>query len=274
MIGQSAIKLVVTDMDGTLLNSKKELHPDFGKVLQLMRDRGVRFAVASGRQYDTLKREFYPDGDDIIFIAENGTYVKEGGQTLYLKPLDKAEVCHVLEAVRRLDNAFVLLCGKQSAWYESNDPRLVAELAKFYLRNQKVDNLMEVEDDILKIALCDFGGAEQNSFPALAHLRDRMQVSVSGEIWLDIMTMGANKGEAVRHVQQHLAIGYHETMVFGDYLNDLEMMETGFYSYAMQNAHPDLKKAARFEAPGNDQNGVIKIICEKISCPNQTLTGL
>ena len=63
-------------------------------------------------------------------------------------------------------------------------------------------------------------------------------------------------------------------MVFGDYLNDLEMMETGFYSYAMQNAHPDLKKAARFEAPGNDQNGVIKIICEKISCPNQTLTGL
>ena len=49
-------------------------------------------------------------------------------------------------------------------------------------------------------------------------------------------------------------------MVFGDYLNDLEMMLSGYYSYAMENAHEDLKKVARFRAKSNNDNGVIDVI--------------
>ena len=49
-------------------------------------------------------------------------------------------------------------------------------------------------------------------------------------------------------------------MVFGDYLNDLEMMVSAYHSYAMENAHDDLKKVARFRAKSNDENGVVQAI--------------
>ena len=54
-------------------------------------------------------------------------------------------------------------------------------------------------------------------------------------------------------------------MVFGDYLNDLEMMESAYHSYAMENAHDDLKKVARFRAKKNTENGVVEKIKEVIN---------
>ena len=65
-------------------------------------------------------------------------------------------------------------------------------------------------------------------------------------------------------IQKVLKIGYDETMVFGDYLNDLELMKSGYYSYAMENAHEDLKKVARFRAKRNTENGVVEAIKEVI----------
>jgi hypothetical protein len=87
-----------------------------------------------------------------------------------------------------------------------------------------------------------------------------LQVTVSGEIWLDITAKGANKGVAIKALQEKLGINFDETMVFGDYLNDLEMMEVAYHSYAMENAHEDLKKVARFTAKSNDENGVVEVI--------------
>ena len=54
-------------------------------------------------------------------------------------------------------------------------------------------------------------------------------------------------------------------MVFGDYLNDLEMMESAYYSYAMENAHEDLKKVSRFKAKKNTENGVVEKIKEVLN---------
>ena len=68
----------------------------------------------------------------------------------------------------------------------------------------------------------------------------------------------------MRKVQKVLNIGYDETMVFGDYLNDLELMESGYYSYAMENAHEDLKKVSRFIAKKNTENGVVEAIKEVV----------
>ena len=79
-----------------------------------------------------------------------------------------------------------------------------------------------------------------------------------------ITAKNINKGVAIREIQELLGINYEETVVFGDYLNDLEMMESGYYSYAMKNAHDDLKKVARFIAKSNDENGVVEAIKELI----------
>ena len=88
---------------------------------------------------------------------------------------------------------------------------------------------------------------------------------LSGEIWLDMMAKGVNKGIAINKIQEITKYKHEETMVFGDYLNDLEMMESAYHSYAMENAHDDLKKVARFIAKKNTENGVIEKIKEVLN---------
>jgi len=61
-------------------------------------------------------------------------------------------------------------------------------------------------------------------------------------------------------IQQTFNIGFEQTMVFGDYLNDLEMMHEGYFSYAMENAHDDIKNASRFVTASNDEDGVMKVL--------------
>jgi hydroxymethylpyrimidine pyrophosphatase-like HAD family hydrolase len=74
------------------------------------------------------------------------------------------------------------------------------------------------------------------------------------------MSASATKGAAVRAVQAALGVGPDQTMVFGDFLNDLEMMDAATYSFAMANAHPLLKERASWTAPANSANGVVRTI--------------
>ena len=70
-----AIKLIAADMDGTLLDSKGRLNPEFFSVFESLKEKGVMFVAASGRQYYNLLKLFNRVKDDIMFVAENGTYV-------------------------------------------------------------------------------------------------------------------------------------------------------------------------------------------------------
>ena len=65
-------------------------------------------------------------------------------------------------------------------------------------------------------------------------------------------------------IQQKLGISPEECMAFGDYLNDCELLQAVGESYAMENAHPALKKLARYIAPGNDDNGVMRVVRERL----------
>ncbi|UCE93931.1 MAG: HAD hydrolase family protein, partial [Flavobacteriaceae bacterium] len=67
---------------------------------------------------------------------------------------------------------------------------------------------------------------------------------------------GANKGRAVQLLQDSLGVSKEETMVFGDFNNDLEMIDQAFFSYAMENAHDNVKKAAKFSTKSNNEAGV------------------
>ena len=69
------IKLVAADMDGTLLNSKKELSPNLFNTVNKLRDKGIKVAIASGRQYYNLLKIFEEIKDDLIVISDNGSIV-------------------------------------------------------------------------------------------------------------------------------------------------------------------------------------------------------
>ena len=257
------IKLIATDMDGTLLNSKGQLSDEFYEIFKALQDKKIIFAAASGRQYFTLLENFKEVSDEMLFIAENGTYVAYKGQELAIHPLQK-EIAHELINRARALGVDIVLATSKGAYLESHDERFQKEVGKYYIKYEIVEDLLDIEADILKVTLCDFKGAEENSYKAYQDLADQVQICVAGEIWLDIMANGVNKGTAIHDIQDKLGITYEETMVFGDYLNDLEMLQSAYYSYAMENAHPKLKQVARFEAKSNDENGVIEKIKEII----------
>ena len=254
------IKLIASDMDGTLLNDKDEIHEEFYQVFQELKKQNIIFAAASGRQYYNLAKRFEKIKDDMMFIAENGTFVVYKGEELLLNALDKETAIELIKIGRDIKESYVVLCGKNSAYIESKDERLIKEVEKYYARYEIVSDLTKIEDDILKVTICDFLGSENNSNKYYDDYREKAQIAVSGEIWLDITAKGINKGVAIEEVQELLNIKKEETMVFGDYLNDLEMMKSAYHSYAMENAHEDLKKVARFITKSNDESGVVHAI--------------
>jgi Cof subfamily protein (haloacid dehalogenase superfamily) len=255
------IKLIASDMDGTLLDEKGLIPEEFFEIYNSLGEIGVTFAAASGRQYYTLARDLDSIKNNVIFIAENGTYVLHENVELYSCHIDRATVLELIEIGRKLEHAEIVLCGKKSAYIESRDPRLVEQVRKYYAVNEIVEDLMKVEDDILKFTICDFKGSADNSNEIFYPLyKDKLKVVVSGELWLDIMNKNANKGEALKFIQDKLNISSKETMAFGDYFNDVEMLQNAYHSYAMENAPEGVKKHARFTAKSNKEHGVLDTI--------------
>ena len=266
------IRLIAADMDGTLLDDDKELHHNFWPTVEALFERGISFAAASGRQYHTLFRLFGDLADGLIYIAENGAYLVRGRKEIAADALDDDLVRRVVLAVRALTDGGadlgVVVCGKQSAYIERNEPAFRAQTDEYYASLAVLpDALDRPKDDILKVAVYDFGSAEHSSWPALSSFAEEAQVALSGEHWVDVQNLGTNKGVALRRVQQTLGITSAQTMVFGDFLNDLELMDAAEYSFAMENAHPLLRERARFVAPPNTENGVVRTITAALGLP-------
>lgn len=259
------IRLIAADMDGTLLDDDNALHDDLWPLVRELSRRGIVFCPASGRQYFNLLARFDEVADDVVFIAENGTYVVSRGTEVSSDCLGLDVVGRLVGAVRGLGarglDVGAVVCGKRSAYIERPDARFRAIVDTYYTRVTVVDDLADVADDeVLKVAAFTFGSAADEVAPGLAGFSATHQVVISGEHWVDVMNPTANKGEGIRHLQETLGITRAQTMVFGDFLNDLEMMDAAEYSFAMDNAHPELRARARFVAPSNAENGVVRTI--------------
>ncbi|MET0789821.1 MAG: Cof-type HAD-IIB family hydrolase [Cellulomonas sp.] len=250
------IRLIAVDMDGSLLDDELRIHDDFWPLLDELDRRGIRLCPASGRQYATLRRQF--GRDELVYIAENGSYVVQHDEEISADGLSLTTARAAVETVRaatHLDLGTVL-CGKRSAYVERSDEAFLAQATPYYARLEIVEDLLAVEDDVLKVAVYDFGSAATGAGPLLRPF----DALVSGEHWVDVMSPTADKGHALRAVQDALGITAEQTMVFGDYFNDIGMLDAAYYSFAMDNAHPDVRAHARFVAPANTANGVVRTI--------------
>lgn len=254
------IRLIATDMDGTLVDDQKQIHDELWPLVDELFARGISFCPASGRQYHNLVQQFEGVADELVFIAENGTYVVAQGRELSSDCLALEVARRAAERVRCIEGAGAVLCGKRSAYIERHDPGFVAEVRPYYARLELVPDLLAVEDDVLKLAVYDFVSSEENAYPRLLDFAATHQVAVSGPHWVDLMSPTANKGHALRQVQQALGVTREQTMAFGDFLNDLELMDAALYSFAMANAHPKLRERAAWVAPANSANGVVRTI--------------
>lgn len=260
----SKVKLVVTDMDGTLLNSKSEVSNRFFDVYHQLKKHNIQFIAASGRQYFSIVDRFETIKDEITIVAENGAFAKHGDKELFTSELPSEFIAKTINILRALDNVYIVLCGKKAAYIETKDEQFINMFKNYYSEYRLVDDLTEIKDDtFFKIAAYHFDCSETHIYPAVKQLEKDLQVIVSGEHWLDISHNNANKGFALNILQQKLGITKEETMVFGDYNNDLKMLALADFSYAMENAHPNVKNIAKFSTKSNDNLGV-ELVLEQL----------
>ncbi|WP_159949063.1 HAD family hydrolase [Polaribacter septentrionalilitoris] len=256
------VRLVVSDMDGTLLNTQGEVSSLFFEQFQILKKHNIQFVAASGRQYNSIVDKLSAIKDEIYVIAENGGLIKKGDDLLQINALAPEKIKKVIPLLRDIKDTHIVLCGQNRAFIESQNPDFINLFQEYYHSYQIVDDLIDIvnDEDFLKIAVYHFNSSEKHIYPAVKSLKDEMLIKISGKNWLDISENKANKGNALREVQKKLNITKEETLVFGDYHNDLEMLQEASFSFAMGNAHQDVKNIANYSTESNNNNGVEKVL--------------
>ncbi|WNX86430.1 HAD family hydrolase [Agathobaculum sp. NTUH-O15-33] len=258
-----AIKLVAADLDGTLLDSDKQLSPDLFPLIGALEKQGVRFAPASGRQYYNLREMFAPMADELVYISENGAMVCDGAKVISFSAMPAEVVQRAVETAREIPGASAILACREGAFYENDkDGVFLENMAHYYARRRYAPDLLRLaeREPVCKVAVFCSRKAESTVLPALAPFAAEAQVALSGADWVDLMRPGMNKGQAIGSLCEALGIAPEDCMAFGDYLNDLELLQSVGESFAMANAHDTLKKTAKYICPSNDEDGVCRTI--------------
>ncbi|MBQ8171164.1 MAG: HAD family phosphatase [Oscillospiraceae bacterium] len=256
------IKLIASDMDGTLLDDKKQLPPDFYEVIDRLDEKGIKFVVSSGRTYAAVGHLFPEEyRTRLDYICDNGAYIMHGGKPIHITPLDRATFEEFVQAAERIGGLKLLVCAEGGTYHLPDSEDFNREVAKFYKNHIECDDLLSIKDTIYKLAVCDMQGAQERGKPALdAIFGDRLNIQVSGVIWMDVMAGGISKGSALKKMCELLGIDKSEVMAFGDYYNDTDMLLNAGMSFAMENGNDYIKSICTHRAESNNSGGVTKAI--------------
>src|SRR5210317_1130798 len=139
MIDFSKVKLVVSDMDGTLLNSKGQVSPQFFDLFNQLKKQNIQFCAASGRQHNSIVSKLETIKDDIYVIAENGGVAKKGNKVLLSNFLSSKKILEFIPVIRTISGANMVLCGDNCAFIESKDKRFIQLFQEYYHSFEQVD---------------------------------------------------------------------------------------------------------------------------------------
>ncbi|MBQ8999304.1 MAG: HAD family phosphatase [Clostridium sp.] len=252
------IKLIATDMDGTLLNNWKKVGKNFEEIISQLNEKDVIFALASGRNYQRIKDKFKKMNLDLMYISDNGNYIEYKGEVLNKSTLEKKDIISLAEFLKEKAYCKYSFSNEHDIY---TDSKFVHKLGRYcFYKNKFVENVMSIKEDIIKCSILVPSVFHGQMLSELKSKYPHLHISRSSKHTIDINSGEMNKGKAVELLKEKFALKYEEVMVFGDYLNDLEMMGVAYYSYAMKNAHKEIKEKANFLAPSNKKNGVLKVI--------------
>ncbi|AIT88727.1 Cof-type HAD-IIB family hydrolase [Corynebacterium ulcerans] len=255
-------RIIATDMDGTLLNHKHEIPESFWPLLERMHEHEIIFAPASGRQLYTLLNQFERSTKQLSVIAENGTVVYHEGSIVSVTTIDRNLAHAVIAMMDTTDLPWgLILCRVDGAFMHKKHKQFLAESIRYYARLEQVDDLHSyVDDTVVKLAIFTEADAESIAAPLIRSAAQELNVVVSGRHWIDVMNPEANKGVALQALAEATGTHMSDTLAFGDFLNDLELLQAAGTSYAMDNAHPTIKSISDAVAPSHADEGVIHVV--------------
>lgn len=243
------IKLITCDIDGTLLKGYADpIQPELFDLIEKFYKKNVLFFAASGRQLYNLQKIFEPVGDKIGYIAENGAIVLYNNKMLYKSAIDVDLAKRLSKKILDKDNLELFISGEHTTYIMPKSKDFDKLIGNEIQNNiTLIKSFDEIDQDIVKVSLFNEGGVNDEIVQYFVKdFGDKFQHTVSGHTWYDFMNLDTHKGNAIRLLQKVINVSSDETVAFGDNFNDIEMLSDAKYSYAMVDAHEDVKKVANY----------------------------
>lgn len=261
-----AIKLVASDLDGTLLGSDSRLTPRTTEALRAIDAAGIQVVAVTGRSHWSSVEILRPAGCFRWIICSNGATVYDfsAEAVVHDRPLDDYDVEHIVDRLRTTFPSVGFAWESPNGIFHSpqwvtnrsaTDSRFVAK------RSRQAKELSFDDGPILKLMIAHHELTTYEWLDAVVpHLPNGFSASTSGAAFVEVTRGDANKGAALEHLCVGLSIDREETIAFGDHSNDLPMLTWVGTGYAMANADPRVRQVADRTAPPNGEDGVAQIL--------------
>lgn len=261
-------KLIVSDLDGTLLNDGSTLSEYSKAVIHKASEQGIDFMLATGRHFGGARLIAKELNLDTPVLACNGAIIKEAkGKLLYGKPLRTK----TLPAIFRLlenKNLYFHCYGEENFYTK----KIRKNLFSFYDAIQRLPEeerfpMIEMEpmdligkDAIYKILVrCEGEDARRELYDSLVEIGG-VSVTVSMIDTFDICAEQVSKEAAVERYAARKGIDPSEIICFGDNYNDIGMIQYAGLGIAVENGVEEIKEAADYVTVSNNENGVAKAV--------------
>ena len=268
--------LYISDLDGTLLLPDGSFPEDFKRRLNRLIDMGMRFTIATARNYDSAHPILNGLNLNLPVILFNGVYLTdfESGRILeYSHSIEKTVVDNMLKlALPRGINPFVYTFEEKHKLYYQNATNPGSQA---YVKS------LEGDERLNQVKCFEFKEEEKISGFLLIDTYDRLEpiyqslqekhfdhlniyfaedVSMKGYYWLQSFHQESSKGNMLETLAQKLEIPLERIVVFGDYLNDLDMFRVAGRAIAVENALPEVKESAHEIIGSNFQGAVLQYL--------------
>ena len=265
------IRVIATDMDGTLLDPKGQLDlPRLEKILDKLDQRGIRFVIATGNEVHRMRQLLGHLAERVVLVVANGARIFENNELIQAQTWDDAMVdralghfkgreCQDQFVVTAMNGGFV----KKGTVFTELDKFMTPEMIeKLYQRMQFVDEFdSNLFGGVLKMSMVVGEERSESVLQEINNLFDgHVRAVSSGYGCIDILQDGIHKAWGLVELLKRWNLKPEQIMAFGDSENDIEMLELAGISYAMENAEEAVKEIATKVAPANSQAGVYQVL--------------
>lgn len=236
------LKLIVSDVDGTLLRKGEEqINPLILAQIAELKQNGVLFAAASGRPYHELKRLFRSISREIVYIASDGALIMYRERPLAEFPLERRGVQNLTQLMRMRGVSDAVAHGRSLSYYISKNQEFIKRLYhSSHCHAMQAEHWSELPEPLLKLAFYCGKKKKTGGLPFL--MSDRATLVYAENGWQEFVGAGVNKGAALQTLCRHFGIAETETAALGDNTNDIEMLKLAGRSYAPQTAKEEVKR--------------------------------
>ncbi|MET3683161.1 Cof subfamily protein (haloacid dehalogenase superfamily) [Alkalibacillus flavidus] len=243
--------IIFFDLDGTLLNSSKQVPESAVKAVQTLKDNGHIVAIATGRapfMYEHIRKQLGIE----TYVSFNGQYAVSNGEAVYRHALNPDSLHHLVEHAVGNDHPVVYLDHENMKANVQSSVFVSESMATLKLgQTADYDPAYKDRDIYQALLFCEDGEEKEyvERYPDFDFMRWHAYS-------VDVIPSGGSKAEGIGYVLEDVGLPRDRVVVFGDSINDLEMLSSFDQSVAMGNGHDRAKEAANYVTAEADHDGI------------------